>query len=88
MGSRPESAPSRQTEQSEKRKPEDASEPPDFRQPGAAEEIVTPIEAGAQAQAEHEFQTHREIPPSCKRAIVSVNGEDVDEVPLGHEPAA
>jgi GTP cyclohydrolase III len=44
-----------------------------------AEEIETPIEAGIQAQAEREFE---KIPASCRKAIVSVNGEDVDEVPL------
>jgi vacuolar-type H+-ATPase subunit H len=47
-----------------------------------SEEIVTPIEAGAQAQAEREFETQRKIPASCKKAIVSVNGKDVDEVLL------
>ena len=53
------------------------------------EDIVTSIEADAQARAEHEFETERKIPPSCKTAIVSVNGEDVDEVPLAdHERAA
>lgn len=57
--------------------------------PAGAEEIVTPIEAGAQAQAEIEFQTERKIPPACKKAIVSVNGEDVDEVPIErHDHAA
>lgn len=54
-----------------------------------SEEIVTPIEAGAQEQAEREFETQRKIPPSCKKAIVSVNGKDVDEVPLPrHDRAA
>ena len=54
-----------------------------------AEEIVTPIEAGAQAQAEHEFETERKIPDDCKCAIVSVNGKDVDQVPMtSHHRAA
>ncbi len=54
-----------------------------------SEEIETPIESGAQAQAEHEFETQRKIPDTCHRAIVSVNGKDVDEVPLpAHERAA
>jgi hypothetical protein len=55
----------------------------------SAEEIETPIEASVQAQAKHEFETQRKIPESCKKAIVSVNGKDVDEVPLAsHERAA
>lgn len=55
----------------------------------SAEEIVTPIEAGAQAQAEREFQTERKISPACKKAIVSVDGKDVDEVPIErHDHAA
>jgi hypothetical protein len=54
-----------------------------------AEEIETPIEAGVQAQAQHEFETERKIPKSCKKAIVSVNGRDVDEVPMpAHDRAA
>lgn len=54
-----------------------------------AEEIETPIEAEAQAQATHEFETQRKIPCECKKAIVSVNGKDVDEVPLAtHERSA
>ncbi len=48
----------------------------------SVEEIVTPIEAGAQAQAEHEFETERKIPKECQCAIVSVNGKDVDQVNL------
>jgi hypothetical protein len=53
------------------------------------DEIVTPIEAEIQAKAKHEFETERKIPVSCKTAIVSVNGEDVAEVPLAiHERAA
>lgn len=54
----------------------------------SSEEIVTPIEARAQAQAEREFETEREIPASCKKAIVSVNGQDVDEVPLANHKRA
>jgi hypothetical protein len=57
---------------------------PENAQDGSVEEMLTPIEAGAQAQAEHEFETERKIPRTCKTAIVSVNGEDVDEVPLPH----
>lgn len=58
-------------------------------QEASVEEIVTPIEAGVQAQAEHEFETERKIPATCKTAIVSVNGEDIDEVALvNHERAA
>jgi hypothetical protein len=54
-----------------------------------SEEIVTPIEAGAQAQAEREFETERKIPVTCNKAIVSVNGKDVDEVPMPrHDRAA
>ena len=56
--------------------------------PASAEEIVTPIEAGAQEQAEREFQTQRKIPLTCKKAIVSVNGEDVNEVPIGRQDHA
>lgn len=52
-----------------------------------AEDIETPIESGVQEQAEHEFETQRKTPPSVKKAIVSVNGEDVDEVPLENPPA-
>lgn len=56
---------------------------------GSGEEIETPVEADVQAQAKHEFETQREIPKSCTKAIVSVNGKDVDEVPLAtHERAA
>ncbi|MGZ5020236.1 MAG: hypothetical protein ACXWAV_07395, partial [Chthoniobacterales bacterium] len=47
-----------------------------------AEEIETPTEAGIQAQAKREFETQRKIPDSCQKAIVSVNGQDVDEVRL------
>jgi hypothetical protein len=55
----------------------------------SVEEIVTPIEAGAQAQAEHEFETQRKIPDTCTCAIMSVNGKDVDEVPMtAHHRAA
>lgn len=54
-----------------------------------SDEIVTPIEAGAQEQAEREFETQRKIPAKCKTAIMSVNGKDVNEVPLPrHERAA
>lgn len=54
-----------------------------------AEEIETPIEAEAQAKAEHEFENERKIPTTCRKAIVSVNGKDVDEVSLpAHERAA
>jgi hypothetical protein len=57
--------------------------------PATGEEIVTPIEADAQQQAERQFHTQRKTPPSCKTAIVSVNGEDVDKVPLeSHDRAA
>ena len=62
-------------------------EEPQF--PATGEEIVTPIEADAQAAAEHEFHTERKTPHSCQTAIVSVNGEDVDKVPLeSHDRAA
>lgn len=55
----------------------------------SVEEIDTPIEAGAQAQAEHEFETQRKIPDTCTCAIMSVNGKDVDEVPMtAHHRAA
>jgi hypothetical protein len=54
----------------------------------SAEEIVTPIEAGAQAQAEHEFETQRKIPDDCRCAIVSVNGKDVDQVTLSNHHRA
>ena len=53
-----------------------------------AEDIETPIEAGVQERAEHEFETERKIPSSCKTAIVSVNGRDVDEVPLPSQERA
>ncbi len=57
--------------------------------PAEPEEIETSIEAEAQAQAKHEFETQRQIPDSCRTAIVSVNGKDVDQVSLGaHERAA
>ncbi|HEY3927514.1 MAG TPA: hypothetical protein VGL89_03985 [Candidatus Koribacter sp.] len=53
------------------------------------EEIETPIETTVTEQAEHEFETERKIPKSCKKAIVSVDGKDVEQVPLpDHERAA
>lgn len=75
-------------------KTEDDQEPLPAETSGAAqiangEEIETPVEADVQARAKHEFETQREIPKSCTKAIVSVNGKDVDEVPLtSHERAA
>jgi hypothetical protein len=57
--------------------------------PASGEEIVTPIEADAQETAEREFHSERQTPLSCRTAIVSVNGEDVDKVPLEtHDRAA
>lgn len=57
--------------------------------PENVDEIVTPVEAEVQEQAEREFETERKIPRSCKKAIVSVNGEDVEQVPLpDHERVA
>ncbi|WP_041855929.1 hypothetical protein [Candidatus Korobacter versatilis] len=52
----------------------------------SAEEIVTPIEAEIEEEAEREFDK----PPVHQKAIVSVNGEDVgDEVPItSHDRAA
>ncbi len=51
----------------------------------AEEEIVTPIEAEIEEEAEREFEN----PPAHKVAIVSVNGEDVGEVPIAaHDRAA
>ncbi len=50
--------------------------------PENVDEMVTPIEANAQKQAELEFETERKIPRSCRKAIVSVNGEDVEQVPI------
>jgi hypothetical protein len=58
-------------------------------QEASVEEIETSIEVSVQAQAKHEFETQRQIPDACTKAIVSVNGKDVDEVPLAaHERAA
>ena len=70
---------------------EDAEDPlrEDGSFPASEEEIVGPIEADAQEEAEREFHNERKTPPSCKTAIVSVNGEDVAKVPLeAHERAA
>ncbi len=49
------------------------------------EEIVTPIEAEIQARVETDF----EKPLPGKKAIISVNGEDVAELPAPtHDRAA
>lgn len=54
-----------------------------------ADDIETPIETAVTERAEHEFETERKIPKACKRAIVSVDGKDVESVPLrDHERAA
>ena len=51
----------------------------------ASEEIVTPIEAEIQNHVEREF----ERTPLKKKAIVSVNGHDVADVPVSnHDRAA
>ena len=59
---------------------------PEAPQPATnSEEIVTPVEADIQARVERDFNN----PPLHKKAIVSVNGEDVDEVPASaHDRAA
>ncbi len=52
---------------------------------GPPEEIVTPIEAEIQRRVEQEFR-HGAV---HKKAIVSVNGEDVGEDPIAtHDRAA
>ncbi len=50
----------------------------------AQEEIVMPIEAEIEEEVEREF----EKPPAHKKAIISVNGEDIDEVPVTHDRVA
>jgi hypothetical protein len=52
-------------------------------QSAAAEEIVTPIEAEIQDRVEREFEK-----PSQKKAIVSVNGEDVGESSIANHGRA
>lgn len=83
---------SMQSEQTERREDiatREESQPTPAAAEGGEEEIVTPIEAGVQAQAEHEFETERKIPDHCTCAIVSVNGKDVDQVPMtAHHRAA
>lgn len=64
-------------------------EPSDVPQSLPAEDLVTPIEAEIQEDVEREFENEREFPEPVKTGIVSVNGEDVDEVHLKrHERAA
>jgi hypothetical protein len=78
-----------QSEQTERREDSLREESQPAATESSVEEIVTPIEAGAQAQAEHEFETERKIPDHCTCAIVSVNGQDVDQVPMtAHHRAA
>ena len=47
-----------------------------------ADDMETPIETTVRDRAKHEFETERQIPKSCKQAIVSVDGKDVENVPL------
>lgn len=54
-----------------------------------AEDLVTPIEAEIEEDAQREFENEREFAEPVKTGIVSVNGEDVDHVQLKrHDRAA